>query len=240
MTSVADPAASTRGIVLVHARMLDSMHASLLRYDGADVELCTAQELATRVRDARKDGRPFVGVVGDDHDLHVAAEELAHSDTALAPNPGLEGASTRTTRTVDIGRVNGRCFLHHARVGLLPANVRELTAGPRLALRIDGRPARAWSVFVGNGCFGPGIDERSVRESTDEHLLDVRIVRGDGRRARVRPTIHDFVRRTCTTITIDVPGRNSVEVSLDGERLQLATPLRFECDADALRLLSTR
>jgi hypothetical protein len=240
MTSVADPAASTRGIVLVHAPMHDSMHASRARYDGADVELCAAQELAVRVRDARKDGRPFVGIVGDDHDLRVAAEELAHSDTALAPNPSLDGAPATTARTVDIGRVNGHCFLHHARVGSRPANVRELTAGPRLALRLDGRPARAWSVFVGNGCFGPGIDERSVRESTDEHLLDVRIVRGDGRRARLRPTVHDFVRRTCMTITIDVPGRNSVEVSLDGERLQLATPLRYECDADALLLLSTR
>jgi hypothetical protein len=234
MTRVADPAA-TRGIVLVHApRAIDRAHC-----DGADVESCTGQQLVTRVRDARKDGRPFVGIVGDEHDLRIAIEELAHSDTALAPLSSLE-TTAPTARAVDLGRVNGHCFLRHAHVGAVPTKLRQLAVGPRLALRIDGRSARAWSVFVGNGCFGPGHDDRSVRESSDDHILDVRIVRGDGRWGRVHPTAHDFERRTCTKITIDVPGRSSIEVVLDGEKLQLPTPLRYECDPGALRVLGPR
>jgi hypothetical protein len=234
MTKVADLAA-TRGIVLVHApRAIDRAHC-----DGADVESYTGRELVTRVRDARKDGRPFVGIVGDERDLRIAVEELAHSETALAPLSSWS-ATAPTMRAVDLGRVNGHCFLRHASVGALPTSLRELAAGPRLALRIDGRPARAWSVFVGNGCFGPGHDDRSVRESSDDHILDVRIMRGDGRWGRVHPTARDFERRTCTTITIDVPGRSSVEVALDGEKLQLSTPLRYECDPGALRVVGPR
>jgi undecaprenyl-diphosphatase len=124
--------------------------------------------------------------------------------------------------------------------------VRDLLRGPRLRLRLDGRPAKAWSAFVGNGCYGPSLAEPSVRSAADDGVLDVRVVRA-GRAPRLQMLValaarrvgspRSVDRRTCTMMTIDVAGAPHTAVELDGEPVSIATPLRFESDAGALRVL---
>jgi hypothetical protein len=44
-------------------------------------------------------------------------------------------------------------------------------------------------------------------------------------------------RRTCREIVIDVRDRREVDVALDGEVMQLTTPLRYRSESNALRVL---
>jgi len=131
-----------RGLVLVNVASgpdptdLDELRA---HFAGHDVEECRAEDLAARVRDARKDGRPFVGVAGGDGSIRVAAEELAHGETALLPIPegtlnhfaravGIENVDDATrataTRSIDLGRVNDRGFVNNSSIGFYPGMVR--------------------------------------------------------------------------------------------------------------------
>src|SRR5215470_9852097 len=91
MTSVATAkkpprARPVRGIVLVtpasDAMPLDEVRAA---FPDADVEVTAS--VAERARDARKEARPFVAVVGGDRAARAAASELAHGETALLPVP---------------------------------------------------------------------------------------------------------------------------------------------------------
>ena len=78
-------------------------------------------------------------------------------------------------------------------------------------------------------------------------MLDVRIVRADRRFARLRLLSALLLgrlarsavveRRTCREITIDIRDRGTVDVALDGEVVQLSTPLRYESDPKALRVM---
>jgi diacylglycerol kinase family enzyme len=215
-----------RGLILINvasgsdATDVDELRAKFAEHD---VEQCRPEDLESRVRDARKEGRPFVGVAGGDGSIRVAAEELAHSETALVPIPegtlnhfaravGIEtiddAAAARTTRAIDLGRVNDRGFVNNSSIGFYPGLVqhreaappsrlpkplatliaayRELRYGSELTVEIDGRSARAWLVFVGNNCYGENIADVASREQLDEHILDVRIVRADRRFARLR------------------------------------------------------
>jgi len=295
MTGVAPdarPRASTTstprpGLVLVNPSSgpsgtdLDEMRA---RFAGHDVELAKPDSLASRVRDARKAGVPFVGIAGGDGTIRTAAEELAHGETALLPIPegtknhfartlGIESlddavaATTAEPCCVDLGRVNDRGFVNNASIGFYPfmvdarekswlpkplalvvATVRALIAGRRISVVLDRRRVTAWLVFVGNDCYGEDVRDIAKRDSVDEHLLDVRVVRADQRLARLRllgsvlagrlAMSKVVERRTCTSITVDVAGRARVDVALDGELFCLATPLRFESDGAALRVLA--
>ncbi len=262
MTGVTPGVGTRRGVVLVSAEMnaSDATLADLrTRFAGSDVDVVAAHAIAQRASDARKAGARFVAVAGNDRAIRSAAEELAHSDTALLPiDPLALDAAVAAARggcieTVDLGRVNERGFTNFAGVGFAPGSpstlsrralLRSLVAGPRLTLRLDRQPVAAWHVFVGNGCYGADVCDIDLRESVDEHLLDVRIVRADRRFARARfalalltgraPAVE---RRTCRAITIDVAGRGKVDVVLDGEPVPLATPLRFESDANALPMI---
>jgi undecaprenyl-diphosphatase len=120
-------------------------------------------------------------------------------------------------------------------------------AARRIVVQIDRRPVVAWLVFVGNGCYGEGMADLASRECLDDNVLDVRIVRADRRFARLRlvtalllgrlartPIVE---RRTCREITIGIRDRRRIDVALDGEIMQLSTPLRYASDAHALRVV---
>jgi diacylglycerol kinase family enzyme len=127
------------------------------------------------------------------------------------------------------------------------AALHQLFSGRRIVVQIDRRPVIAWLVFVGNGCYGEHVADLTSRDCLDDRVLDVRIVRADRRFARVRllaalllgrlarTTVVE--RRTCREITIDIRGRSRIDVALDGEIMQLSTPLRYESDAHALRVV---
>ncbi len=296
MTSVARSRVSSRpitgrGIVLCNAASgPDDTSADELRtrFPDHDVVDCPPDDLRRRVREARAEGRPFVGIAGGDGSIRTAAEELAHGDTALLPIPagthnhfaaavGIETLDDAAkagdpdggaARVVDLGRVNERSFVNNSSVGFYPglvqqrewrrhklpkplasllAALHQLRSGRRIVVQVDRRPVVAWLVFIGNGCYGEGMTDLTSRESLDDSVLDVRIVRADRRFARLRLLTALLVgglartavveRRTCREITLGVRDDHDVDVALDGEIVQLSTPLHYESDAHALRVV---
>ncbi|MGH9123560.1 MAG: diacylglycerol/lipid kinase family protein [Acidimicrobiales bacterium] len=169
---------------------------------------------------------------------------------------------------VDVGEVNGRSFINNAALGLYPelvdrrerfqkrglpkglaqqiANLIVLARGHRLTVRMDGVAYRTWLVFVGNGHYGDNLFDLTSRDTLNQHVLDVRLLRGDRRLARLRvlgaalfgrltcsPLL---VRELCSEVTFDLDG-GQVEVALDGEVTTLASPLHYCSRAGELRVL---
>ncbi|MGI8685526.1 MAG: diacylglycerol/lipid kinase family protein [Acidimicrobiales bacterium] len=170
-------------------------------------------------------------------------------------------------RKVDLAEVNGERFVNNASVGFYAALVRERDAherrlpkgmanvtaawaqarkGHRFAVDVDGRPYRAWLVFVGNGCYGEAITDLMSREALDKALLDVRVLRADVALARTRTVLALLLGRVGSSPLIvrgeeceaEVGLRSStVEVALDGEVVPLQAPLRFTSLPGALTVL---
>jgi undecaprenyl-diphosphatase len=128
----------------------------------------------------------------------------------------------------------------------LPKGVANLVAvweqvrrrGQRFGVDVDGRQLRAWMVFVGNGRYGEGLIDLADRESLDGNELDVRVAIADKPLARLRLLLSLLFGRlshsklleriTTSAVTIDIEGRESVDVALDGEVERLKTPLRYQ------------
>ena len=112
--------------------------------------------------------------------------------------------------TVDVGLIDGRPFLNTAsfgsyttfvtkrerlegRIGKWPAMcvalVSTLLHEAPLDVRIDGRAARVWMIFIGNCAYDPPGFAPTSRSRLDDNLFDVRIVDGTTPWARVRLTI---------------------------------------------------
>ena len=171
---------------------------------------------------------------------------------------------------IDVGEVNGEAFVNNANIGAYPrmvrkrdvdekrfvsktvatlvASWRELRDLHKFSVVVDGGETfRTWMVFVGNGRYGESLFDVGARESMDSGVLDVRILRADGRLARLRVVTRLLVGRVSsspmaefdevTSIELSVVGRSSVDVALDGELVRLSSPLRFECRPRALRVL---
>ncbi len=179
----------------------------------------------------------------------------------------IKAAECVATRLVDLGRVNGRAFVISSSLGFYPAVVarrdddrsllkpladmravlHQLRVGRRIVVQLDRQSISAWLVFVGNGCYGDTIGEVTTRERHDSGLLDVRVVRAERRFGRTRLVAAALVgrsghtpildRRTHPEMTIAVRGRRTVDVALDGEHQELAAPLHYESDAQALGVL---
>ena len=102
-------------------------------------------------------------------------------------------------------------------------------------------------VFVGNGCYGEGLIDLADRESLTGHELDVRIALADKPAARLRLLLALLVGRlsrskllvsmTTPDVCIDVEGKSSIEVALDGEVERLETPLRYRSLSEGLSVL---
>jgi undecaprenyl-diphosphatase len=172
---------------------------------------------------------------------------------------------------VDLGDVNGEAFVNNANVGAYPrivrqrevhekrlssktvatllASWRELRSLRKFTIEVDGGAAshRTWMVFVGNGRYGTTLFDVASRESLDDGLLDVRILRADGRLARLRVIGRLLVGRlssspmveidAVSSFTMAVVGQSSVDVALDGEVVRLDCPLVFRCRPRVLRVL---
>jgi len=170
-------------------------------------------------------------------------------------------------RLVDIADVNGSCFINNSSIGLYPTLViqrgtrerhmpkcvanliaayEQLRHGQKVNLTLDGVQYRAWMAFVGNGLYGDQPFDLAERTSPDSNLLHVRIVRADGRLARLRvaaalltgrlgtcPLVHTAAVRRATIGF----ARTTVEVALDGEVDTLDTPLHYESNSNALLVM---
>jgi undecaprenyl-diphosphatase len=176
---------------------------------------------------------------------------------------------------VDVGCVNGRLFVNNSSVGIYPrivvtresqgrrlggmrlpkgvatavATYRQLRRNSRFSVAVDeldGSPFMAWMVFVGNGHYGDGLLDLSDRDTLQDGLLDVRIVRANHPLARARIVGALLLGRLArcplvvrlspprTTLRLD---RDDVEVALDGEVERLTTPLRYESRPGTLAVL---
>jgi undecaprenyl-diphosphatase len=183
-----------------------------------------------------------------------------------------EAASKGSVVQIDLGEVNGEAFVNNANVGAYPrivrerkvhekrfssktvatlvASLRELRALHKFTVVVDGdtsSPYRSWMVFIGNGRYGTSLFDVASRESVDDGLLDVRILRADGRLARLRVIGRLLFGRlerspmaevdAVASITLSFVGRSSVDVALDGEVVRMSSPLAFTCRHRALRVL---
>jgi undecaprenyl-diphosphatase len=245
---------------------------------------CPGVEIARRVADRLGDRPDFVAVVGGDGTIRSAAQELLGTGVPLLPVPGgtrnhfalavgisdLETAGRTAAggvvRHVDVGDVNGHCFLNNSSVGLYPKLVvrresyarrmskrraqlaaawEQIRRGRRFRLQLRGRWHRAWLVFVGNGCYGEHVLDFTDRESVGGGDLDIRLVLADRPMARTRvilallrglDTSPLIVRDTCPEAELGL-AVPSVEVALDGEVVRLDAPLRYSIRQDGLAVL---
>ena len=185
----------------------------------ADVVACHGREVREAAREALKARPAVLAAAGGDGTLNAVADVVRGTRTALGivprgtmnhfakdlgiPLDPVEAAKTiaagRRTQ-VDVGEVNGRCFINNASLGLYPGIVRErarqqqrlrrskrwamlwatlavLDRPPLLELRleVDGhaREVRAPFVFVGNNDYDMQGFNVGTRTRLDAGLLDI-------------------------------------------------------------------
>lgn len=255
-------------------------------FPGHAVVACAVDELADRITASVAGGTSFVGVAGGDGSIRCAASILADTGVPLLavpvgtrnhfagalgielPADAAEAVRGGSTRHVDLGEVNGHCFVNTASIGFYAALVRERTRqerhlpraaadvaaawaqarhGHRFPVRVDEARYRAWLVFVGNGCYGDTLTSLGRRRALDEGTLDVRVLRADAPLARTRAITALVAGRLATSplfvhylrdrVDIDLLGRSSVDVALDGEVVRLDLPLSVRSRPGALEVL---
>lgn len=251
---------------------------------GHRIVACPGEEIPDHVCRAIGDRPAFVGVAGGDGTLRGAAQELLGTEVPLLPIPGgtrnhfalavgvcdLEAAAKAAAggivRHVDVGDVNGQCFLNNSSVGLYPkfvvrrdsyqgtmskrlaqavAALEQIRHGRRFPLWIRDQWHRAYLVFVGNGCYGEHLLDFTDRETVGGDVLDVRIVLADRPLARTRVVLALLrgldrspliMRVPCSSTELDL-GTEVVEVALDGEVERLENPLRYSVRRGGLAVL---
>ncbi len=186
---------------------------------------CPGGDIAGRVADAVGEQPDFVAVAGGDGTIRGVAQQLLGTGVPLLPIPGgtrnhfalavgvtdletaAKAAAGGVVRHVDVGDVNGHCFLNNSSVGLYPRLVvrresyerrmskqraqlaaawEQIRRGHRFRLELRGQWHRAWLVFVGNGCYGEHVLDFTDRESVGGGVLDIRVVLADRPLARTR------------------------------------------------------
>lgn len=194
------------------------------------------------------------------------AKEVGIATLEEAAAAGAGGVVT----LIDIGEVNGEAFVNNANIGAYPRIVKErdvhvkvkrlskqtatlvaawtqLRSMHKFNVTVDGGTThRAWMVFVGNGRYGTSFLDIAERESLVDGLLDVRILRADGRFARARVVARMLIGRAAESPMAEFDAVESIELSLDrpkvdvaldGEIVSMTSPLRFRCRPKALRVL---
>lgn len=195
------------------------------------------------------------------HDLGI--EDVDHS---------VQAASQPRRRAIALGSLGGTPFVNNASIGMyselvrrrearedrMPKRVANLLAAfavlrrcDPIALQIDGRAERVWLVFVGNGRYGERLLDLTSRESLDEGVLDLRIVRARGRFSRWRVFWHALTgrfeqsklieRRAASTLHVALAGSGPVDapidVAIDGEVEPMDAPLDFSVITGGLNVL---
>jgi diacylglycerol kinase family enzyme len=164
---------------------------------------------------------------------------------------GLLEAFSGVERRVDVGRVGGRRFVnnvslglyaalvhrreHHLRRGQVLAGLRALWLGLRIErgvwATLDGEPLRARIVLVANNAYELDLFSIGERERLDTGRLHLYTARGwlpnawedsEGQRFRIDAA------------------EPSLRAAIDGEPAVLETPLEFEIEPLALRVLVPR
>jgi len=184
-------------------------------------------------------GWPFV-VVPFGRRNHLARDlELDRED----PFTALRAFAGRQAR-IDVGRVNGRLFLNNVSLGLYARLVHQQDGGDTLAqlkalglllrhpaglgVSVDGRNVHARVVVVSNNRYSLDVFSVGERERLDEGALHLYVAHGWLPRT--------WEERPGTEFTVDARA-GWLRAAIDGEPEQLETPLRFEIEPAALRVL---
>jgi diacylglycerol kinase family enzyme len=214
-----------------------------------------------------RDAEPPVGIAGGDGSLALVAEVALERDVPFVVVPygtrnhfardlGLDrddpvaalDSFAGSERRVDVGRSNDRLFLNNVSLGLYARLVhrreghrrrRELFARLRalgllarrpgsLGITIDGRRVEARVAVVANNAYNLDLFSVGERERLDEGRLYLYVAHG------WLPGSWDD--EAGERFTIDATA-GRLRAAVDGEPEELETPLRFELQPRALRVL---
>ena len=219
------------------AELARAAEADALGIAGGDGSLAPVAEVAI------ERGLPFVCVPFGTRN-HFARDVGLDRDDPLG---ALESFAGRE-QVVDVGSVNGRVFLNNVSLGAYAqlvhrresrrrrrvalARLRALwaTARERHGLRatVDGQPVEARVIFVGNNAYELDLFNVGERSRLDEGVLHLYALEG------WLPTA--WTERKGTSFTVEIPG-SKIKAALDGEPVELESPLRFEVRPRMLRVL---
>jgi len=219
------------------AELARGADADALGIAGGDGSLAPVAEAAI------ERGLPFVCIPFGTRN-HFARDVGLDRDDPLG---ALESFGGRE-RAIDLGSVNGRVFLnnvslgayarlvhrreHHRRRRAALARLRALwmTARDRhgLRARVDGRALEAGVIFVGNNAYELDLFNVGERERLDEGVLHLYTLEG------LLPSAWNDMKGT--SFTVETPS-SKIEAAIDGEPVELDSPLRFEVRPGALRVL---
>jgi diacylglycerol kinase family enzyme len=205
---------------------------------GGDGTLAVVAEVAI------ERGVPFV-VVPFGTRNHFARDLGLDRDDPLAAVEAFAGGQERK---VDAGRVNGRLFLNNVSLGLYAnlvhrrerhrrrrealARLRALTIVLRhrnpLVVTVDGQPLEARVILVANNHYALDLFSIGERDRLDEGRLHLYATTGWQPRSWEEESGEHFV--------VDASAAR-LGAAIDGEPDELETPLRFEIEPGALRVL---
>ena len=213
--------------------------ADVLGMAGGDGSLAAVAEVAI------EQDVPFVCIPFGTRN-HFARDLGLDRDDPIA---ALAAFDEGVERRVDVGRAGDRLFLNNVSLGLYARLVhrrehhrrrRDALARLRalaLTLRdrrrrqrftIDGRVVRAPLVLVSNNDYTLELFSLGERERLDEGLLHLYIPDGIRRIT--------WKERACTELEIAAP-QPRLRAAIDGEPVELDTPVRFRVEPRALRVL---
>ncbi len=178
---------------------------------------------------------------------HFARDLGLDRDDPLAALASFEGEERR----VDVGRAGERRFLNNVSLGLYASLVhrrehhrrrRQALAGlhalwlslrrrPGIWATIDGEPVKARIVLVANNSYQLSLFSIGERERLDEGRLHLYTAKG------WLPNAWD--ERSGERFTIDAQA-GRLQVAVDGEPMELETPLELSIEPRALRALVPR
>lgn len=232
-----------------------SVHALV---EGDDLEALARSADATSLGMAGGDGSlGLVAGVAVERDLpfvcipfgtrnHFARDLGLDRDDPIAALAAFDSGSERR---IDLARAGGRAFLnnaslgayadlvrrreHHRRRGVALARLRALTRSmhdrrPR-RLTLDGVPAEVRVLLVGNNAYKLDAFELGTRERLDEGLLHVYLVAG------LLPSGWTELEPRGELVIESAAPR--LALALDGEPVELESPLRITVEQGALRVL---
>jgi diacylglycerol kinase family enzyme len=222
------------------AELACAAEAEVLGAAGGDGSVASVAAVAVE-RDL-----PFV-VVPYETRNHFARDLGLDRDDPLAALDAFEGEERR----VDIGRVGERRFLNNVSLGIYATLVhrrehhrrrREALAGLRalwLGLRrrrgvwatVDGEPVGARVLLVANNSYELNLFSVGERERLDEGHLHLYAAKG------VLP--HSWEERSGDSFRVDAP-EHRLQAAIDGEPVELKTPLELALERGALRVLLPR
>jgi YegS/Rv2252/BmrU family lipid kinase len=179
------------------------------------------------------------------------------------------------TRRIDLGSVNGRLFINNSSIGLYPRIVKHREKQQRLGrgkwwaaawaalrvlkyasfmrvkLSVEGKELSRKTpfLFVGNNAYQMDLYNIGRRETLDDGLLSVYLIRHYGRLGVLSLILRtlvgtlrqskDFEEMRTADLTIEMR-RPRALVAADGEVVEMETPLRYRIEPGALTVIAPR